>query len=265
MEASSSDDELYLISYFVICKDSWIINHYFQLENFDLASPLLLNQLWSHSLSFQPEIPFSNNYQATNIFQLKNEAGYWTVIFLFKEKKFLITVSQEYKKFNLKFIFCKLNIAAIFHAVPSPPAGEQRQGFVDSTVRKNSFPPSVSGYDLWGRWYEKGKVTEPSSYQHPSSDGHSWFLQEERPNTEHRRKQRKRLIHSEGSILSYHTISSSLMAPIIKQIFSCHSFQLQRQVSSAWSHHSSISATSPTVTHALPDLFIFKTCSDLRL
>lgn len=225
MEASSSDDKLYLISYFVICKDSWIINHYFQLENFDLASPLLLNQLWSHSLSFQPEIPFSNNCQATNIFQLKNGAGYWTVIFLFKEKNSLITVSQEYKKINLKFIFLKINIAAIFHPVPSPPAREQRQGFADRAVCKNSFPPSVSGYGLRGRWNEKGGVTEPSSYQHPSSDGPT------RRNTP-KQKKTERLICPEGFVLSYHTISSSLLAQI-KQIFSCHSFHLQRQVSSA--------------------------------
>lgn len=69
--ASSSDDELYLISYFVICKDSWIINHYFQLENFDLASPLLLNQLLSHSLGFHPEILFQTIVKQSPFFRLK--------------------------------------------------------------------------------------------------------------------------------------------------------------------------------------------------
>lgn len=73
MAASSSDDELYLISYFVICKDSRIINHSLQLENFDSTSPLLLNQLLSHSLVFHPEIFSSSNCQATNIFQVKTK------------------------------------------------------------------------------------------------------------------------------------------------------------------------------------------------
>lgn len=51
------------------------------------------------------------------------------------------------------------------------------------------------------------------------------------PDREHRKKQRKRLICSEHSPLPYHTIFSSFTAQIIKQIFSCHSFQLQRQKS----------------------------------
>lgn len=167
----------------------------------------------------------------------------------------MITVSQEYKKINLKFIFLKINIAAIFHPVPSPPAREQRQGFADRAVCKNSFPPSVSGYGLQERWNEKGGVTEPSSYQHPSSDGPS------RRNTP-KQKKTERLICSEGSVLSYHTISSSLLAQI-KQIFSCHSFHLQRK--SLLHEATTAQPPPPPVACALPNLFVFKTCSDLRL
>lgn len=46
----------YLISYFAICKDSQIIHHTFQLENFCFASPLFLNKLLCHSLVCHPEI-----------------------------------------------------------------------------------------------------------------------------------------------------------------------------------------------------------------
>lgn len=46
----------YLISNFAICKDSQIIHHTFQLENFCFASPLFLNKLLCHSLVCHPEI-----------------------------------------------------------------------------------------------------------------------------------------------------------------------------------------------------------------
>lgn len=128
MAASSSDDELYLISYFVICKDSRIINHSFQLENFDFVSPLLLNQLLSHSLVSHPEIFFfffSNNCQATNIFHVKTKLKTGRLFSYLRGKKSPITISQKnIYIFSLKLISSKINIAPVFHPDPSP--SEQR-------------------------------------------------------------------------------------------------------------------------------------------
>lgn len=174
---------------------------------------------------------------------------------------------KHHNTFSLKLIFCKINITTIFHLVLSPPAREPRQGFIDISVGQNSSSPSVSGYDFWGRWSEKVGVSEPSSCQHHSSAGmvlprRTVFIIPTQSAEENEWRdwsvQRAQFFRPVSFLLlSRHKLGSRSII--------CHSSQEQRQKSSEWSHHSSISVTITPVTHRLLDSFRLKTSSELGL
>lgn len=174
---------------------------------------------------------------------------------------------KHHNTFSLNLIFSKINITTIFHLVLSPPARKPRQGFVDSSVGQSSSSPSVSGYDLWGRWPEKVGVSEPSSGHHHSSAGMvlprgtAFIIPIQSAEENEWRDWSVQRAHFFPPVsfllLSWHELGS--------RSFICHSSQEQRQKSSEWSHHSSISVTITPVTHRLHDSFRLKTSSELRL
>lgn len=262
--ALTSDYELYLISYFVICKDSWIINHYFWLENFDLASPLLLNQLWSHSLGFHPEILFQTIVKPPTFFRLKLSwrLGSYFLILVGKKKIPDCCQPKHHNTFSWKLIFCKINITTIFHLILSSPAREARQGFADSSVGQNSFLSSLG---------EDGpKKEEVSELLHASIIPHlEWSFQEEQfPPSQCRvqKKMNEGIDPFRGLISSLpHHFSFSHGTNQGSRSFICHSSQVQRQKRCEWSHHSSISVTITPATHRLHDSLGLKTSLELRL